>query len=259
MFNGEMMRALLVVALFLPTLALADGQANPYLGQAKVFYQGLDYEKCLQRLDKASRWKSSTNEQAEIELFTGLCQYALGNKDELKQHLRDAIQLDPKVQVPSLAPPRFTQMFQEQLAEYRVSHPEEAAVATSEATNPAAGTAGGVSKTAEAGMPMAHIMAYTMMGVGVVGIGTGIGFGLWANSTANQLNTPGNLTQQMGTKSDAQSRATISTVSYVVGGALLASGLAVRIFWPEEQGPKSSDTKVGLTLSTNGVIVAGAF
>jgi hypothetical protein len=121
-----------------PCLALADVQGNPYLGQAKVFYQGLDYEKCLQRLDKASRWKSSTPEQAEIELYTGLCQYALGNKDELKQHIRDAIQLDPKVQVPQLAPPRFQQAFQEQLAEYRVSHPEEAAkLAEGAATNTA--------------------------------------------------------------------------------------------------------------------------
>jgi hypothetical protein len=96
------------------------------------------------------------------------------------------------------------------------------------------------------------------MGVGVVGLGLGVGFGLWANSTANQMNSTFDPTQKPSLKSDAQTRATLANVSYAVGGALLAGGLAVRLFWPEASSSGSS-TSVAVSLSTNGVIVGGAF
>ncbi len=101
--------ALLAVAL--GATAVAVEGPNPYLGQAKVFYQGLEYEKCLQRLSVAHRWSSTPEEAVEIELYGGLCNYNLGKEQRAVERFGAALQLDPQAQLPGMTSPKIVELF----------------------------------------------------------------------------------------------------------------------------------------------------
>lgn len=85
---------------------------NPYLGQAKVFYQGLEYEKCLARLKQAAKWPSDPGEQVEIELYAGLCHFNIGDLDAAKERFDLALGMDPKLELPPYTSPRIAELFE---------------------------------------------------------------------------------------------------------------------------------------------------
>jgi tetratricopeptide (TPR) repeat protein len=102
---------------------------------------------------------------------------------------------------------------------------------------------------------------------GLVGVGVGTGFGLAAMSKANTAKDTcsGNAcTTQKGIDAahDASSSATISTVGFVAGGALLATGV-ILYFWGG--GKKQSDARTSIhwdavaTPSRVGVEIGGAW
>lgn len=93
------------------TLLLA-ARPNPYLSQAKVFHQGLEYEKCLKRLDKANQWDSSKHEQAEIALYSGLCALALGREKDAAENFELALGIDPKLPLPPLQGPKVAALWE---------------------------------------------------------------------------------------------------------------------------------------------------
>ncbi|MDC0711023.1 hypothetical protein POL68_21305 [Stigmatella sp. ncwal1] len=103
----------LLLVLLLSTPAVAARKPNPFLVQAKVHYQGLEYEKCLRRLEQAARWKlkSTRAEQVDIELYSGLCAFNLGNEEEARKSFSVALELDPKVELPPYSSPRLVAFF----------------------------------------------------------------------------------------------------------------------------------------------------
>ncbi len=101
----------LLLAFVLCAPALAVEGPNPYLGQAKVFYQGLEFEKCLQRLSQAHRWSSTPEEAVEIELYGGLCSYNLGKEARALERFAAALQLDPQAQLPAMTSPKIVELF----------------------------------------------------------------------------------------------------------------------------------------------------
>jgi hypothetical protein len=103
--------ALLVIWLA-PGPVNAASKASVYLGQAKVSFQGLDYEKCVQRLNRASRNRLSRHEQAEIELYNGLCKFHLGARDAAESHFRAALALEPALDLPAGSSPRVLSIFE---------------------------------------------------------------------------------------------------------------------------------------------------
>ncbi|WP_224247841.1 hypothetical protein [Hyalangium gracile] len=127
----------LLLVVFLAVPAFAAQKPNPFLTQAKVHYQGLEFEKCLKRLEQAGRWKNNTRaEQVEIELYSGLCAFSLGNEEDARKSFSMALELDPKVELPPYSSPRLLTFF-DALAQ-RVpgrTAPEE--VATPEPPKPA--------------------------------------------------------------------------------------------------------------------------
>jgi len=93
-------------------LLVAAHEPNPFLLQAKVFQQSLEFEKCLKRLENAARWKDTTDaERAEIELYQGLCRLGLGREGDAEQHFQRALRLDPAVALPPLTSPRVERLF----------------------------------------------------------------------------------------------------------------------------------------------------
>ncbi len=102
-----------VIALgWLTTAVAAPEKGNVYLVQAKVFYQGMEFEKCLQRLEQADRVDNLTREvMADIELYGGLCKFNLGKRGDAESHFRRALQLNPDVTLPPATSPRIAEVF----------------------------------------------------------------------------------------------------------------------------------------------------
>src|SRR3989442_2358482 len=117
-----MRTALLLLAL--PSLALAD-EANPYLNQAKTFQQGLDFEKCLKRLEQAARWSNSKAQLAQIELYSGLCELGLGHDTEALDHFELGLALDPTLVLPPGLGPKTAALFNKAKAKAPKAPPEE--------------------------------------------------------------------------------------------------------------------------------------
>ena len=68
------------------------------------------------------------------------------------------------------------------------------------------------------------VLPYVVGGVGVVGLAAGAVFGLMANSKRDDAVAAPGQREALGLEDDAKSRATVSNVSFVVGGVLLAAG-----------------------------------
>ena len=87
-----------------------------------------------------------------------------------------------------------------------------------------------------------RILAYVLGGAGVVGLGLGAVFALKAKSTYDDSNAycPGGPTHcnELGVSGgkDASAQATVSTISFIAGGALLASGIVVFVTAPKDGG-----------------------
>jgi hypothetical protein len=105
-----------------------------------------------------------------------------------------------------------------------------------------------------------RIVAYTLGGAGIVGIGVGSAFGLSAmskNDESNREGCDGNACTPAAAeiRKDAQSAGTASTVAFAVGGALLAAGVVVFF-----TAPSSADKpKVGLAVGPGSVSLRGAW
>ncbi len=92
--------------------AAAQSGGNVYLSQGKVFFQALDFERCVQRMQQAARWEGSSRaEMAEIELYSGLCKFSLGQSQEAEEHFTLALQLDPSIELPPGVSPRIGASF----------------------------------------------------------------------------------------------------------------------------------------------------
>jgi hypothetical protein len=92
------------------------------------------------------------------------------------------------------------------------------------------------SVTDHGGSPL-KTAGFVLGAAGVVGLGLGIGFGVEALSTKSS-NCPSNDQCAPGTPSTAYSQARISTVSFVAGGTLLASGVSLLVLAPRAAGDR---------------------
>lgn len=93
--------------------AWAQPGPNPFLAQARVFYQGLEFERCVQRLEQAVVRENTVAEQAEIALYAGLCNAQLGNFEQAESHFTRALELDRTLELPPYTSPKIEAMFQE--------------------------------------------------------------------------------------------------------------------------------------------------
>jgi hypothetical protein len=110
--SADMFRWILTCVTVASSLSLAQGKgANPYLSQAKVYYQDLEFERCLQRLSQAAKWESSTKEDAEVALYNGLCQLGLGKEKNARKDFEIAVRIDPTISLPAQQSPRVTGLF----------------------------------------------------------------------------------------------------------------------------------------------------
>jgi hypothetical protein len=107
-----------------------------------------------------------------------------------------------------------------------------------------------------------RLVAYTLGGAGVVGLGIGTAFGLSAiskNKKSNSEGCSGNECSPEGAaiRKEARTAGTASTIAFAAGGALLAAGVVV-YFTAPRSGP-TNERKVGLALGPASVGLEGTW
>lgn len=103
------------------------------------------------------------------------------------------------------------------------------------------------------------ILGITLGTLGLVGIGIGAGLGAVAIGKKGEVDDLcpdlNNCTEEgIAINDEAKTAATISTIGFIAGGALLVTGIVLWVALPSESGPE-----VGLGLSPTGVRLQGAF
>lgn len=95
-------------------LALGATTPNPFLAEAKAQYAALDFERCLERLDQASKkWTSTPRELFEIEVYQGLARFNLGQVDQAREHFRVAQRIDAAGELPAYTSPKAIDLWLE--------------------------------------------------------------------------------------------------------------------------------------------------
>jgi hypothetical protein len=93
-------------------LTVLTAKPNPYLAQAKVFFQGGDYKQCLKRIEQAQKWESSLEDQVDVALYSGLCNFQLRKTKEAETDFKLALSLDPNAKLPPLTSPKVASLFE---------------------------------------------------------------------------------------------------------------------------------------------------
>lgn len=229
-------------ALFLLSILLAAGtvyaRPNPYLAQAKVFYQGLEFEKCLQRLDQAARWKNTPQESVDVELYSGLCKYNLGRAKDAADHFELAVKLKPTAALPPYTSPKIQAVFDEVKQRVAPAPPVEApkdAVATADApTKTELTPAPKVEEPLDAslrepetsGSGRSYVAPIALGGAAVIAAGLGGYMGLQAKSFESQANAARFESDALALGAQAQQNATFANVGFGVAVAA-ATGAVV--------------------------------
>ncbi len=229
-------------ALFLATSALG-GEANPYLAQASVFYVGLEYEKCVERLERAGRWNSTPAEAVQVELYSGMCKYNLRRTDEAREHFRMALLLDPKVTLPPLTSPPIRELFASVAASLPVREVEPAREGTIAKTptvlpaSPPDAVAPLAASTVSAEAPARRrtwVLPVTLGGVAVAATGVGAFFGLRAREYEGLSNRAPFTSDAHTHASTARESATAANVSYAGAAVLAVSAAVTALLFPPD-------------------------
>jgi hypothetical protein len=97
--------------------------------------------------------------------------------------------------------------------------------------------------TVTSGGDLQRTLGYLVGGAGIVGLGLGVTFGLLSKSTYNDASAPANCPTGPASCNDtgvsggekAHEQATISTVAFVAGGALVGGGIALYLTAPKDR------------------------
>ena len=230
--------AAVCVLLSLSTVARAEPSSNPYLTQAKVFFQGLRFEKCLRRLEQAARWKdNSKSEVADVEVYQGLCLYSLNRRAEAQEHFELALQIDPAAKLPATASPRIQKLFNEVANEVAVPvRPATPTVPLAQAPSPTAPSSK-LSPTLSTPPPSAFTSVTPVaqpsragpIVLGAVAVASG-GAGAWLGVRAQKDERASNSASTFnedapGLRTQARNEALGANIAYAVAGAALVSGV----------------------------------
>lgn len=138
---------------------------NPYLLAAKRLYAALDYEAALGQLSRAAAMPgASVGDQVEIQIYTGLVKFELGDPETGREAFRQALALDPHAVLPADVSPKIQAEWSGVRKELAEIEPQ-VTVSSSPAGTPES-DAGSVSM-GDAGLPSAVSSAFDGGGVGL--------------------------------------------------------------------------------------------
>lgn len=214
--------------------ALAAAKPNPYLTQAKVFYQGLEYEKCLTRLDQATKGASAPAEEADVQLYFGLCNFNIGNLDEAKRRFDLALALDPNLELPPYTSPRIVATFEDsraKVASRRAAQaPQEKKVAAADSPTKRELTPkpddSNRPELVERGAEGPHLAApLALAGTGAIAAGAFAYFGLQAKAAESEANDARFESDAFAATDRAHANARLANVAAAVAGAAVIAAV----------------------------------
>lgn len=194
--------------------------ANPYLVQAKVFVDHRQWEKCLDRLDVAAQ--RSNEDQAEVELYRGVCRLGLGQEQDAREQFAAALKLDSSVQLPPGLDSRVATFFEKVKA-----HPDEVVVLEPVVTKVEAPQAA-VSVSGQVGRRHL-VLPLSFAGAAVVSAAIATVLGVQAKTLEGQANAAMFEVDVHSLGDSARSNATGANV--MLGVALTALAAAVIIYF----------------------------
>jgi hypothetical protein len=224
-----------LLSLWITAGAAVAEPANPYLNQAKAFQQQLDFEKCLRRLEQASRWQGNSKPQlALIELYSGLCEAGLGHETEASEHFELGFTLDPHLELPPQQGPKITALFKKAKDRAPPPSPEETAevkpppppvkLAPEPPPTPPPAVTIEPAKTTHLAAPV------TVLVIGGIALGTGIAFGALSKSASDSAHAMAMSVFETDVRAQlqsAQTQALVANVLFGVAGAALITAVVV--------------------------------
>jgi hypothetical protein len=204
------------------TLSLLLAAANPYLAEAKVFYDEFEFEKCLKRLDKAATPDSTRAELAQIELYGGLCEFNLGREDAARRRFRMALRFDPAVGLPPETSPKIEELFRAEARRPSEELPPSLVPRPAETTNANPALSVG---PAQPGVGR-HVGPVVLAGAAVAFCAVGVWAGLEAKGAERLANTEEFDQPSFDAEQRARSRATLANVAFA-GAATTAAVAAI--------------------------------
>jgi hypothetical protein len=137
---------------------------NPYLLAAKRLYAALDYEAALGQLSRAAAMPgASVGDQVEIQIYTGLVKFELGEPETGREAFRQALALDPHAVLPADVSPKIQAEWSGVRKELAEIEPQ---VSTAPSTAGAGQSDAGLDIVGDAGPPSAVPSALDAGGVG---------------------------------------------------------------------------------------------
>jgi hypothetical protein len=103
---------------------------NPFLVQAEAFYQGAEFEKCVERAEQGKRSASTSAEKVPFEIYAGLCLQNLDREKAAQVHFNAALTLDINAQLPPIASPKSKELFDRLRAALIAAHANDAPAET---------------------------------------------------------------------------------------------------------------------------------
>jgi hypothetical protein len=102
-------------------------------------------------------------------------------------------------------------------------------------------------------------VGYAAAGAGVIGLGLGAIFGMRAISERNDNCTEATLSCRPGALDSARSAATVSTIGFVAGGVLLATGIVLVVAAPSSSSSLRVNASASLAPGRGGLVLGGAW
>jgi len=222
-------------------LALAAAAPNPYLAEAKSLYDALDFERCLARLELASKkWTSTPKELFEIEVYSGLARLNLGQGKKATRHFRLAQRIDPAGELPPYTSPKAVDLWlevkkslDEPTGTFTDTDLPEDAPTKPELTPPL---------KVEEPSPLAtvdwkrHAAPLALSAAAVVALAVGIGLGVSAKSLEAQANAAAYESDFVRLGNQASANAFGANVAY---GVAAACAIAAGVLWFTQRGDEA--------------------
>jgi hypothetical protein len=198
---------------------------NPHLAQAVAFYDSLEFEQCLSRLQAARAWHSSGPERVQIELYTGLCNHSLRREREAHDAFARAVALDPAVELPPFSSPKTVALLAQVKAEAPPPPPAKAPAAEPVALQPPP------SVSEQSRTPHTSLwVGVALVGVGALSAGAGVFMGVQARRLELAANAA--LFESDIARLGAASRTTALGANAAFGAAAAAALIAaIAIIW----------------------------
>jgi hypothetical protein len=239
---------LLILALSAPAFA----QPDPTLAHAIAYFNNFEDAKAKATLEQLLLMHPGSLDSAKAHVYLGLIAVNALDSNLARAEFLKALAIEPTVEVPFEASPKARLVFEQ--AQKQFSKESNQAAAANQPirlqtqqvplvvdNGPIPG--GTVTQKVEPSSP-SHAPAYVVGAIGLAAIGTGVGFGVWQNSTLKGVTDASQIT---GAQSQASTQGIVADICFGVGGVL--DVISVVLFITESGSSSPDADKVTLRFS----------